>query len=502
MDETTETRERGVSTSSNRPSEGDKVSVQGSEASGEGVGLKRQIGLAGCIAFVVGTVIGSGIFISPKGVLQNTGSVGLSLVVWVACGVLSTIGALCYAELGTMITKSGGDFTYILDSFGAVPAFLRIWTLIVAVRTASFAVLVITASTYLINPFFGDCGVPVVVIQLLGASIVAAVFCLNSVSVPWSNRVNIIFSIAKVLGLVIIIISGIVLMIQGNVENLKDGFTPAIEVTPDKIPLAFYSGLFAYSGWQFLPSFTEEIINPARNIPLGIVISMVIITAVYIMANLSYFVVLSPVELLASDAVALTFGERVLGPWSVIISVAVAFSCIGSLNGALFSFARILMVSSREGLMPQVLGMIHVHNKTPLPAAIASFPIVIAMLMAPDINTLINYLSFTRWLFISIAVAVIPYFRWKHPDWPRPFKVPIILPIIFIICCLFVVVVSIYSSPLDCGIGAAITVTGIPVYLLFVWWDNQPAWFTNAVDAVTCFLQRYLLIVPEHKKTN
>ena len=122
------------------------TSVASSEASADRVGLKRQIGLTGCIAFVVGTVIGSGIFISPKGVLQNTGSMGLSLIVWVACGILSTLGALCYAELGTMITKSGGDFTFILEGFGPVLAFLRIWTLLVAVRTASFAVLVITAS--------------------------------------------------------------------------------------------------------------------------------------------------------------------------------------------------------------------------------------------------------------------------------------------------------------------------------------------------------------------
>ncbi|XP_022103391.1 putative L-type amino acid transporter 1-like protein MLAS [Acanthaster planci] len=173
MDETNGVRRVSrASASSQRQTQADNISVHGSAGSADRVGLKRQIGLAGCIAFVVGTVIGSGIFISPKGVLQNTGSVGLSLMVWVACGILSAIGALCYAELGTMISKSGGDFTYILDSFGPVPAFLRIWTLIVAVRTASFAVLVITASTYLIGPFFGECGVPVVVIQLLGAAII------------------------------------------------------------------------------------------------------------------------------------------------------------------------------------------------------------------------------------------------------------------------------------------------------------------------------------------
>ncbi len=152
----------------------DNVSVSQSEGDTEekeGVTLKREIGLVGCIAFVVGNVIGSGIFISPKGVLQNTGSVGLSLVVWVACGILSTIGALCYAELGTTIPESGGDFTYILQTFGAVLAFLRVWTHIVAVFTASFAVLAVTGATYLTEPIFGECTVPTVVIQLLAATL-------------------------------------------------------------------------------------------------------------------------------------------------------------------------------------------------------------------------------------------------------------------------------------------------------------------------------------------
>ncbi|XP_033626075.1 cystine/glutamate transporter-like [Asterias rubens] len=467
---------------------------------GEGMVLKRQIGLGGCIAFVVGTVIGSGIFISPKGVLQNTGSVGLSLVVWVACGILSTIGALCYAELGTTIPESGGDFTYILQTFGVVLAFLRVWTHIVAVFTASFAVLAVTGATYLTEPFFGECTVPTVVIQLLAATLLGAVFCLNSVSVPWSNRVQIIFSIAKVTGLLIIIVSGLVLVIQGKFENLRSGFTPAIDVTPDKLPLAFYSGLFAYSGWQFLPTFTEEIENPSRNIPLGITLSMTLITGVYILVNLAYYVELTPIEILSSDAVALTYGERVLGPWAFIISIAVALSCIGSINGSIFSFARILLVASRVNCMPQILGMIHVHNKTPLPAAIVTFPIVIVMLISPDVNALINYMSFARWLLVSIAVAVLPYWRWKYPDMERPFKVPIILPFIFILCALFVVAVSIYSSPIDCGIGALITLSGVPVYFVFARWQGKPAWFTRTFDSMTCFLQRFLIVTPEDKK--
>ena len=138
--------------------------------------LKRQIGLWGCIGLVVGSVIGSGIFISPKGILQNTGSVGLSLLLWVACGIISAIGALCYAELGTMIPRSGGDFTFLLESFGAVPAFLRIYAMIIASSTGSSAIVMITAVTYLTGPFFGDCDTPRVLIQLLGITLLGTIY--------------------------------------------------------------------------------------------------------------------------------------------------------------------------------------------------------------------------------------------------------------------------------------------------------------------------------------
>lgn len=129
-------------------------------------------------------MIGSGIFISPKGVLKNTGSVGLSLLVWVVCGILSAIGALCYAELGTTIPKSGGDFTYILETFGAVPAFLRVWTNLVAVVTAQYAVISVTGVTYMLKPIFGDCEIPYILIQIVAALLLGNVFvCLIKESV-------------------------------------------------------------------------------------------------------------------------------------------------------------------------------------------------------------------------------------------------------------------------------------------------------------------------------
>lgn len=141
----------------------------------EKVHLKRQVNLLDCFVLVVGTVIGSGIFISPKGVLESAGTVGWALVVWVCCGIFSALGALCYAELGTSIQKSGGDYTYIMDSAGPVFAFLRVWTQILAIRTASSAVLAITAATYLISPMYQDCegGVPFGVTRMIACTILS-----------------------------------------------------------------------------------------------------------------------------------------------------------------------------------------------------------------------------------------------------------------------------------------------------------------------------------------
>ncbi|PIK43573.1 putative cystine/glutamate transporter [Apostichopus japonicus] len=467
----------------------------------EKVVLKRQINLFDCFVLIVGTIIGSGIFISPKGVLENTGTVGWALVVWVGCGIFSTLGALCYAELGTTIQKSGGDYAYIMDSAGPVFAFLRVWTQILAIRTASSAVLAITAATYLISPIYQDCesGTPFAITRMLACTILIATTLCNCISTGLTRRVQIIFTIAKLLGLAIIIISGIVLLIQGNTSNFKNAFNVK-EVDWPLLPLAFYSGLFAYSGWQYVTNVTEEMINPSRIIPISIITSMFFVTVVYVATNVAYFVVLTPDDLLASDAVAVSYGLRVLGNWWILMPIAVALSCIGSINGGIFTVSRQFYVAGRDGQFPEVLSMLHIDKKTPLPAAAVMLPIMSLMLTSDSVYSLINFLSFSRWAFIAMATASLPYFRWKFPDAERPFKVPLALPIIFVFLSIFMVAGSVYSAPRDVGIGILMTVAGIPVWLVFVWWESRPRWMRSAADAVTVFMQRTLYVVPSDEK--
>ncbi|XP_071957384.1 cystine/glutamate transporter-like isoform X1 [Antedon mediterranea] len=467
----------------------------------DAVVLRRQVGLLECVTIVVGVIIGSGIFISPKGILENTGTVGASLLVWLGCGIMSSLGALCYAELGTTFPKSGGDYVYILEAFGPLVAFLRIWTSLLAIKTGTMAVLAIAFAQYCVAAFYPICEPPQSAVKLLAAAILCGVFYLNCVSVTWTTRVQTVLTFVKTIGLIIIIITGFVLLFQGKTTHLKDAFTGAENTDVTKIPLAFYAGLFAYSGWQYVSQITEEIVNPSRNLPLGIMISMGLVTVIYLATNVAYFAQLSPQELLNSNAVAVSFASDLYGVMLWIVPVFVSLSCAGSLNGCLLSDSRGVFAAAREGHFPTVIAMIDVKRRTPTPAILCMLPICLLMLMGDSVYSLINYLSFTGFLFIGITVAVIPYWRWKFPELERPFSVPMIVPITFLLCCVFVVGVSLYSAPVECCIGLVITLAGIPVYFLFIYWQNKPQWFIDYMRTFTINFQKTFMVVYQEKKT-
>uniref|UniRef100_A0A8C0A5B6 Solute carrier family 7 member 11 n=1 Tax=Bos mutus grunniens TaxID=30521 RepID=A0A8C0A5B6_BOSMU len=185
----------------------------------EKVVLKKKITLLRGISIIIGTIIGAGIFISPKGVLQNTGSVGLSLVVWTVCGVLSLFGALSYAELGTSIKKSGGHYTYILEVFGPLPAFVRVWVELLIIRPAATAVISLAFGRYILEPFFIHCEIPELAIKLITAVGITVVMVLNSMSVSWSARIQIFLTFCKLTAILIIIVPGVMQLIKAPFDN-------------------------------------------------------------------------------------------------------------------------------------------------------------------------------------------------------------------------------------------------------------------------------------------
>jgi solute carrier family 7 (L-type amino acid transporter), member 5 len=189
----------------------------------EGTGkvkMKKELGLLEGCAIILGIILGSGIFISPKGVIQEVNAVGTSLVIWVLCGVLSMIGALCYAELGTALPVSGGDYAYINEAYGSLPAFLYLWDATVIFVPSTNAIMGLTVASYILQPFYDeDCQIPLLALQLLAAVMICFLTFLNSFTVKATTKMQNVFMFTKVGALVIIIIVGVFWMCSGESDS-------------------------------------------------------------------------------------------------------------------------------------------------------------------------------------------------------------------------------------------------------------------------------------------
>ncbi|XP_076758758.1 solute carrier family 7 member genderblind isoform X2 [Xylocopa sonorina] len=267
------------------------------------VQMRKQLGLLEGVAIILGIICGSGIFISPKGVITEVGSVGVSLIVWILCGLLSMVGALCYAELGTCIPRSGGDYAYIYEAFGDLPAFLYLWAANLIFVPTTNAIMGLTFAQYVLQPFFPNCSIPDNGTRLLAAVTICLLTFANCYDVKDTSKMQNVFMFAKIGALVIIIITGLVWIMLGHTENFENTFENTIK-DPGKLAVAFYSGIFSYSGWNYLNFMTEELKDPYVNLPRAIYISLPLVTLIYVLANVAYLSVLTPTAMIASHAIA------------------------------------------------------------------------------------------------------------------------------------------------------------------------------------------------------
>ncbi|XP_013996253.1 large neutral amino acids transporter small subunit 2 [Salmo salar] len=481
----------------NASGDGETLSSESTEDDSGRVALKKEIGLVSACGIIVGNIIGSGIFVSPKGVLENASSVGLALIVWIVTGVITAIGALCYAELGVTIPKSGGDYSYVKDIFGGLAGFLRLWIAVLVIYPTNQAVIALTFSNYILQPLFPSCFPPENGLRLLAAVCLLLLTWVNCSSVRWATRVQDVFTTGKLLALGLIIIMGFVQICKGEYYWLEPAhaFETFQPYDIGQIALSFLQGSFAYGGWNFLNYVTEELVDPYKNLPRAIFISIPLVTFVYVFANIAYVTAMSPQELLASNAVAVTFGEKLLGVMSWIMPISVALSTFGGVNGSLFTSSRLFFAGAREGHLPRLLAMIHVKRCTPIPALLFTCISTLLMLCTSDMYTLINYVGFINYLFYGVTVAGQIVLRIKQPDLNRPIKVSLVWPVIYLLFWAFLLIFSLYSEPVVCGLGMAIMLTGVPVYFLGVYWDNKPQCFNTFIGKLTHMCQKFCVVV-------
>ncbi|EUB64263.1 Y+L amino acid transporter [Echinococcus granulosus] len=228
-----------------------EVSSSDHEGEREAVKMKKEIGILQAVSIIFGVIVGSGIFVSPVGVLRYSNSVGLSLIMWIVPGLFSMLGALVYAELGVRIQKSGGEYAYILEAFGGLPAFIVMWITFVVIGGVSCAANSIVFAEYILQPVYPNCGIPAPVVSMIALCGLMLICAINCYKVRWATRVAVIFSFGKIIALLLIIGFGLYHLATGHVESFHNAFEGS-NTSPGYLALTFYQGFWAFSGWLVL----------------------------------------------------------------------------------------------------------------------------------------------------------------------------------------------------------------------------------------------------------
>ncbi|KAH9507791.1 Large neutral amino acids transporter small subunit 1 [Bulinus truncatus] len=463
------------------------------------VQLKKQITLFQGVAIIVGIIIGSGIFVSPVGILMHSKSIGLSMIMWAICGVYNTLCALCYAELGASMPQSGGEYIYIKRAFGDYLSFVCLWINFVLICPVGIAALSLIASLYILQPIFQDCPVPHLAERFIAICLVWFLIAINGRNVKWATRVQVVITASKLIALALVIIIGIIYLVKGDSESFEDTFQDS-DYSAGAIALSFYSGFWAYSGWSYLNFLTEELVNPNRNLPLAIMISMITVICVYLITNIAYLAVLTPAQMLQSTAVAVTFAEHTMGVAQWIMPILIAISVCGTMNGTALSMSRLFFIGAKNNHMPMFMSMIQYKFLTPASSLFIILVLTLCFQSSNDIWFLIEMEGFGFASVLTLVMAGQVYLRYKEPNLPRPIKVPVALPAILFVISLAIVALTFYQKFIESLLALGLVGVGTVLYIIGNRWTNKPPSIQSKITSVNIFFQKLFLVVPQESE--
>jgi basic amino acid/polyamine antiporter, APA family len=429
--------------------------------------LARVLGLRDLILIVIGTVIGSGIFLVPGGVLREAGGYpGPALVVWVVGGILSLLGALAYGELGAMNPAAGGLYVYLRDAFGPAIAFLYGWTFFLVIATGSAATLAVAAGAYM-QQFvtLGPLGQKATAVALL-----ALVAAINVRSTRRSADVQNWSTAIKVAAL--LVMSAALVSVGGHAARPAAPFWPETMTLPivTGMGLGMIGVLWAYEGWQYVTFSAGEATDPQRTFPRAIVIGTASLIVIYVSANLGYLAALGPDGVAASDRVA---AEAVTGIGGTgagkLVALAILVSIFSATNGLTITAPRVYYAMARDGLFFRVLGQVHPRFGTPAISIVVGTAWAMVLAMSGTFEQLLTYVVFVGWIFYALGGACVFVLRSTQPDAVRPFRVPGYpwTPLLFIIAAAALVANTIATQPGRAAIGIGVVLIGLPVYVVW-----------------------------------
>ncbi|KAA8643205.1 hypothetical protein EYZ11_003108 [Aspergillus tanneri] len=472
------------------------------------------------LSLVVGLIIGSGIFSSPSQVNANAGSPGASLIAWVVAGLLAWTGAASYAELGGAIPLNGGSQVYLSKIFGELAGFLFAWCAVLVLKPGSAAIIAIIFGEYVVRAVVGA-DVETVNPWINKSVAFASVFIVtlfNCVSTRVATRLGDILMFFKFVALIGVTVIGIVVAITGlsykgsASEEWKSGWFNDTSVDVSAWAVALYAGLWAFDGWDNTNYVTGEFKNPGRDLPRVIHTAMPLVILSYLLANISYFLVLPHSTIEASNTVVVQFGDKVFGPLGALVfAVIVSASCFGSLNATIFTSGRLIYAAGKEGYLPSIFGDLWARGApasevshrlqrrswarkslvrlfgdgcqigyTPIYAMALNSALTLAYVIVGEFRTLVTFYGVAGYTFYFLTVLGLIVLRIREPYLERPYKTWISTPIIFCCVSLFLLSRAVIADPLQTLIVVAFIIAGVPVYVWRIYQRDGrkalPAW--------------------------
>jgi APA family basic amino acid/polyamine antiporter len=410
---------------------------------------------------VVGGIIGGGIFLSPGVAAQRTESGLALLLVWAGAGVLTLIGALCYAELGARRPHAGGTYVYLREAFGPLAGFLFGWTMLLVIYSGSSAAVATIFASYAASLF----GLSTAWSLPLTVGALVFVTGLNLFGLRLGAQIQNLFSVLKLLAVAALVACGLFAAGAGHGQVLA--------ADPARHGVGFISAalpvLFAYSGFTYLNNLAGEVRDPQRTLPRALTLGMLLVIAAYVLANVAYLAVLGHDGLAASTAPAADVMQRVVGPTGAkVIALGVAISTLGFCNITLVAGARVLQVMGEDGLFFRAVARLHPGYRTPNTALLLLSCWAIVLALSGSYGQLLDYATFGDWLACATGVATLFWYR-RRDGATASFRAPGYpwLPLLFIGIVAWVVVMTMLDNPRNAGIGALIMLAGVPVYVVW-----------------------------------
>ena len=427
--------------------------------------LERRLSLGDATAIVVGSMIGSGIFLKASEIARILPHPPLILVVWVVAGLLTLGGALVIAELGAMMPEAGGLYVYLRRAYGPFVGFLFGWSLLAVLQTGSIAGLAAGAMQSLgvlapdIKPYE----------FWLATALILTLTGLNVLSVKSGARVQNVLTIAKVLGIVILV-GGAVLMGGASVDNIQPQPIPTAGLL-GALGLCISKALWAYDGWVNLGFVAGELRDPQKNLPKAIAIGIGLVVLVYALTNATYHLVLPMEVVQQSESVAVEVARKLIGNGGLLaMSVLTFVSMAGALNSSIMSAPRVYYAMAQDGRFPPIMGSVHPSFRTPhIALIIQGFWSIGLLALWGSFSTITDNVVFIFWIFYALGAGAVLRMRKLEPHTHRPYRAvgyPWV-PLVFILAAVCLTSNTLYQSFKESSQALVLVVTGAILYPLF-----------------------------------